>query len=321
MLSQEMEPYIAVTNPNWFMMLRELALATNHRTCQGLPTLDEANFWNPGGSTLKKFSPGTPIFLRLKAPHKRIAGYGFFSVFHAMRLDLAWSCFSIKNGASTPLELQRLTGKSAHDSIGCTVLRNVVFWPEERWIPWQDREGWKGAGPQRGKTERDPNRASRLINEIAYDQISAPAELLQPFHLVDVDERQIAQATRVQRQGQGAFRTQLLRAYGGQCAITGEHTEIVLDAAHIQPYLGPHSNHIQNGLLLTKEFHTLFDAGYVTVTPDYEVRVSTKLRSDWDNGHRYYPVDGRKLAVIPQQASFRPNPEVLEWHLRKRFLN
>lgn len=43
---------------------------------------------------------------------------------------------------------------------------------------------------------------------------------------------------------------------------------MVLDAAHIQPCLGPRSNHPQNGLVLTKEFHALFDRGYVTVTPE-----------------------------------------------------
>jgi hypothetical protein len=47
----------------------------------------------------------------------------------------------------------------------------------------------------------------------------------------------------------------------------------VLDAAHIQPYLGPRSNHLQNGILLTKESHTLFDLGYVTMTPDHVIRV------------------------------------------------
>ena len=58
----------------------------------------------------------------------------------------------------------------------------------------------------------------------------------------------------------------------------------VLDAAHVQPYLGPRSNHIQNGLLLTKEFHALLDQGLVTVTPDYVVRVSTRIREHWDRG-------------------------------------
>ena len=93
----------------------------------------------------------------------------------------------------------------------------------------------------------------------------------------------------------------------------------MLDAAHIQPYLGPASNHIQNGLLLTKEFHALFDAGYVTVTTDYEVRVSPRLKSDWDNGVRYDPFDGQQLVVKPAGGG-GPSQEALAWHGRKVFL-
>ncbi|MBP7686180.1 MAG: HNH endonuclease [Deltaproteobacteria bacterium] len=88
----------------------------------------------------------------------------------------------------------------------------------------------------------------------------------------------------------------------------------MLDAAHIQPYVGAKSNHIQNGLLLTKEFHALFDRGYVTVTPDLEVRVSTRLKSEWKNGKRYYPCDGERLVVIPGSKSERPSSEALKWH-------
>jgi putative restriction endonuclease len=111
-----------------------------------------------------------------------------------------------------------------------------------------------------------------------------------------------------------------LSAYAGQCAITGEHTEPVLDAAHIQPDLGPRSNHVQNGLLLTKEFHALFDRGYVTVTPEHEVRVSPRLRKDWHNGHRYYPYDGKRLLVVPERSNLQPSSEALEWHNERRFL-
>ena len=125
-----------------------------------------------------------------------------------------------------------------------------------------------------------------------------PDELrAEAFHPLDADERVLHLAKTVQRVGQGAFRTRLLDAYGRRCAITGEHTAIVLDAAHIQPYLGPRSNHVQNGLLLTKEFHALFDAGYVTVTPEHRVRVSRRLREDWQNGHRDYPHDGQRVEI------------------------
>lgn len=307
-----MEPYIAVTNPSWFQHLRAQA--------DGQGRLDEVNFWNPSGKTLKNFTPGTPIFFRLKAPYKCIAGYGFFAVFHPMRLDLAWDCFGPKNGADDSYALSTLTQKEKHAVIGCTVLRNVILWPENRWLPWQADQDWAKAGPQRGKTERNLHLASKLIDEIHYDSLYAPEEIVDAFTLVDVDEREVAQAKVKPRLGQGTFRTRLLQAYDGRCAITGEHTEIVLDAAHIQPYLGPQSNHIRNGLLLTKEFHTLFDAGYVTITPEYKVRVSPRLHADWDNGHRYYAVDGQQLLVLPQQEALCPQPEVLAWHGQRRFL-
>lgn len=205
------------------------------------------------------------------------------------------------------------------EPLGCTVLRDAVFWPPERWLPWGAQEGW-AMNIVQGKTERDPVRASRLLGEIQYDHLTTPEELIdEPFRPVEVGAREIVLASSCARIGQGAFRTRLLDAYDRRCAITGEHTEIVLDAAHIQPYLGPRSNHVQNGLLLTKEFHALFDAGYVTVTPEHEVRVSRRLRAEWDNGHRYYPVDGQRLSVLPRATGARPAAEVLAWHNERVF--
>jgi predicted restriction endonuclease len=173
---------------------------------------------------------------------------------------------------------------------------------------------------QQGKTETDPARASRLLAELDYDAVVAPEEFAPSFELVDADERQLVLAKSVCREGQGAFRTRLLSAYDGRCAITGEHTVPVLDAAHVQPYLGPRSNHLQNGLLLTKEFHALLDEGLVTVTPDYVVRVSSRIRERWKNGRRYYPFDGRPLESLPVSPRDRPSPEALDWHNRRVFV-
>lgn len=98
----------------------------------------------------------------------------------------------------------------------------------------------------------------------------------------------------------------------------------VLDAVHIQPYLGPRSNHVQNGMVLTKEFHTLFDRGYVTVEPradKYIVRVSRRLRGDWNNGRRYYAYDGLPLTKSPGDSRFAPSHDALAWHRAKVFLD
>jgi hypothetical protein len=113
-----------------------------------------------------------------------------------------------------------------------------------------------------GRTETDEQNIAELLAEVQRDNVEPPQELVEDFELVAVDERQRASVTQAVREGQGAFRLRLLEAYRGACAITGEHTEPVLDATHIQPYLGPRSNHPRNGLILTKEFHALSTRGW-----------------------------------------------------------
>ena len=46
----------------------------------------------------------------------------------------------------------------------------------------------------------------------------------------------------VARQGQSAFRSALLEAYQGRCALTGCDATAALEAAHLRPYRGPDSN-------------------------------------------------------------------------------
>ena len=318
------QPFIANTDRAWFDFLSRLSL-------DRATPLDEVNFWQPRAQRpIAHMDRGLPFFFRLKKPTHAIAGYGFFASFILLGLEQAWASFNEGNG-DPDLErfLSRIGGyrgldllcdaSAPRDPIGCTLLLDAVFWPRERWIPWGEQEGWSPNIVQ-GKAERDTTRAARLLAEIARDNQATPQELSQdPFVPLETDERAVILARHRPRLGQGTFRSRLLDAYGRRCAITGEHTEIVLDAAHIQPYLGPSSNNVQNGLLLTKEFHTLFDSGYVTVTPDYRVRVSPRLRAEWDNGVRYYPYDGQQLQVWPETVHERPSPEVLEWHSRQVF--
>lgn len=314
-------PYVAVTDIKWFDFLSGLA-DERHR-------VDEVNFWNPSGRPLKNFSPGEPVFLRLKHPRNAVAGYGFFAHFTRLRLDEAWTCFQEKNGAPSFFTLSAAIGQYRGEGIsethrnppviGCTILRDAVFWPQKRWLPWGPERGWHRS-QMRGSTERDPERAGQLLGEILLDHQVPPRELVQPFRVRELDQRKFVEAQVVRREGQGTFRAMLLDAYGRRCSITGERTEPVLDAAHIQPYLGPDSNHVQNGLLLTKEFHTLFDLGYVGVTPSHEIQISPRLREDWDNGKRYYEYHGRRLIQLPDDPRKRPSAEALSWHIDKKFL-
>jgi len=132
-----------------------------------------------------------------------------------------------------------------------------------------------------------------------------------PIQPKDPEYHQIACKIRI---GQGAFRCMVTEAYDRACAITGDHTLPVLEAAHIRPYAesGPHL--VANGLLLRADLHKLFDEGYITVTPDYRVEISPAIKEEFNNGKIYYSLHGHRLTKVPAQIRDRPNVQFLNWH-------
>lgn len=82
------------------------------------------------------------------------------------------------------------------------------------------------------------------------------------------DGREWVLANIVRRRGQAAFRASLLAAYDSTCPISNCRVEALLEAAHIIPYLGSTTNHVQNGLPLRADIHTLFDLQLLTIDPE-----------------------------------------------------
>ena len=98
------------------------------------------------------------------------------------------------------------------------------------------------------------------------------------------------------RLGQGAFRIGVTGVYQWRCAVTGERTLPILDAAHIRPYGAGGDHEITNGLLLRTDIHRLFDLGYVTVSGDGRFQVGRRLKEDFENGRHYYSMHGKPVA-------------------------
>lgn len=115
------------------------------------------------------------------------------------------------------------------------------------------------------------------------------------------------------RLGQGTFRVAVTGAYRGACAVTGEHSMPILEAAHIRPYEDEGQHTVSNGLLLRADVHRLFDRGYVTVSPDLKFVVSQRLKQEFENGAVYYERHGRQIH-LPSQVADRPAVELLRWH-------
>jgi putative restriction endonuclease len=82
-----------------------------------------------------------------------------------------------------------------------------------------------------------------------------------------------------------------------------------LEAAHICPYRGEHTNHVTNGVLLRADLHTLFDLGWITI----DAESLTVLTSPRLQGSTYADLAGRPLRR-PIDAAKHPSKEALAWH-------
>jgi hypothetical protein len=68
-----------------------------------------------------------------------------------------------------------------------------------------------------------------------------------------------------------------------------------------------------NGILMRRDIHSLFDAGYVTVTPELIFEVSRRIRDEFENGREYYDLHGGAIAT-PDDRAYMPDTSALAWH-------
>jgi putative restriction endonuclease len=111
----------------------------------------------------------------------------------------------------------------------------------------------------------------------------------------------------VARQGQPGFRSALLAAYQGRCAVTGCDAVPALEGAHLHVYRGPESNAVTNGLLLRADIHTLLDLRLWAPDPVTRAIVVSKLLA----GTQYADLSTRRLAD-PAAAWQSPTQQTLE---------
>lgn len=311
-----MKIWIGITDRRWFEQ-------------QKAQVPDEVNFWQPGGSSSFKALPEEGLFLfKLHHPDNYIAGGGYFVRHSFLPVSMAWKAFGLNNGVSDLAEFQTRIRQyrradSGHDPvIGCIVLAQPFFLEQHDWIPVP--ETFK-KNIVTGKSYESERMEGQQIVELLRLRLAPPRLLArdsapnQPNEFSDQDRYGNPLMIRP-RLGQGSFRVLMTDAYQRRCALTGERTLPVLEAAHIRPYArqGPHQ--IQNGLLLRSDLHILFDQGYFTITPDHHVLVSKSIREEFQNGRDYYALDGSSVKVLPELERDRPTSEFLKWHNEQIYL-
>lgn len=316
---------VAVTDRDWFEHLRSR------------PEITEVNFWSPGSAPFRALEPGELFFFKLHAPDNYIAGFGIFAHANTLPCSLAWDAFGDANGANTFEEMRARIARYRHTApgdridfiIGCRVLAPAFFFDESDWLEvppsWArnivsfktyssgDSEGLKLWEAAQCHLRGVP------LGDFQYLQAAEPRP--PPFiRAGHTPSGGWGEPTLIRpRLGQGAFRILVTDNYGRRCAVTGEKTLPALDAAHIRPFAAHGQHDPTNGLLLRRDLHSLFDRGYVTVTPDHHFEVSRRIRDEFENGRDYYALQGR-LIRTPDAVSQKPDPQALIWHNENRFL-
>lgn len=298
---------IAVTDGDWFEMLRRQ------------PDLGEVNFWAPSAAKFRALQPGELFLFKLHAPRNVIVGGGIFAYANALPCSLAWEAFGEANGARSAQEMRtriahyRRTDPNDRSDfeIGCRILTQPFFFEEHDWLPVP--LSWS-ANIVSFKTYNTGDAEGLALWEAVSDRLSQPQVPGMAEPAARFGEPHLIRP----RLGQGAFRVLVTDIYQRRCAVTQERTLPALEAAHIRPYGDGGGHEARNGLLLRRDIHSLFDAGYVTVTPDLHFEVSRRIKEEFDNGRHYYALHGQPVRV-PQEAGQQPDPSALGWHNEHRF--
>ncbi|UCH65999.1 MAG: HNH endonuclease [Ignavibacterium sp.] len=228
-------------------------------------------------------------------------------------MSLAWDAFGNKNGSENLSNLRNSINKyrrtpEADPTVGCIILNQPFFLHEDQWI---DVPSSFARNIVTGKTyDTSETDGERLWNEVIlrFNDIKSNGLVAEP--LAAYGNEYLIKS----RLGQGAFRILVTDAYNRKCAISGEKALPVLQAAHIKPFNEKGPNSVNNGLLLRSDLHILFDRGYLTVTPEYNIEVSRRIKEEFNNGKHYYTLHGHPLYALPKIIEDRPSLEFIKWH-------
>ena len=308
--------WIGLTDNNWFSVV------------SSVPAIEEVNFWQPGGG-LKLFrilQTGEPFLFKLHSPINFIVGGGFFLKHTILPISLAWEAFGVKNGARTGDEMRMMIMKHRKEGrdkredfkIGCILLTQPFFLNRSDWIPVPS--DWHPS-IQQGKHYDTSVEPGKSLWERIQLKLSSMPFFMESEKRIEESKRYGKEVLVKPRLGQGAFRILVTDSYQRACAITEEHSLPALEASHIKPFSENGEHAVNNGLLLRSDFHRLFDKGYITVTPEYRIEVSRRLKEEFENGRSYYPFHGKVLGHLPKLPEEQPQKNLLLWHNENVYLD
>lgn len=171
-----------------------------------------------------------------------------------------------------------------------------------------------------GNWEKLVYESELLIAKLSNKSIEDSSEILikEDEILLGKDKHAIVK----QRVNQNFFRSTILSSYNTKCCITGLSIQDFLVASHIVPWAKDENNRLnpRNGLCLNSIHDKAFDRGFLTITPEYTVKVSPYFH-DYKEEKAvcdfFYNYNGQKIG-LPDR--FFPSREFLDYHFNEIFI-
>jgi putative restriction endonuclease len=148
-----------------------------------------------------------------------------------------------------------------------------------------------------------------------------PVEEVLDIETKDIREGIEREAVVKQRVNQNFFRSTVLSAYYYKCCITGLSVPDFLIASHIIPWSKNKEHRVnpRNGLCLNSIHDKAFDRGFITITPEFRIKVS-KVLGDFEMEKAvqefFLKYENQKIS-LPDK--FIPTREFLDYHYSNIF--
>lgn len=191
---------------------------------------------------------------------------------------------------------------------GISGAKNISRLDRETWNEFY--ENWEELGFE----------SEKLIAEYKNEPIEKSAEILVDDLPKEGKEREAIVKARV---NQSFFRKNILSAYSYKCCITGISVPDLLIASHIKPWAEDAKNRLnpRNGLCLNALHDKAFDKGWISLSDDYHLLVSKKLKDIMQGVifEKYFDDYENRPIELPKR--FLPDTDFLKYHREVRFLD
>jgi hypothetical protein len=215
-----------------------------------------------------------------------------------------------------PRNICNACGAGFEDSERVTELKNVTAYRanyERNWVEAARPVGYDQLKRVAKTSETfnairplDPEKLPEFLELVSGRPIGHVPDLILGDSAVILGGHTLGVARR--RIGQRKFRFSMMERFGENCAFSGPQPPQVLEAAHLYSFSERPTHEHDGGLLLRRDFHSLFDAKLLAINPSsWKIEVAPRVLTF----PTYRALEGSEVRIPHDQ---RPSKSLVEKH-------